>query len=491
MSNEAKVTQSNPKPLSDNLSSRLNVIQETGKFAPEVIDRFGTFLENAPDQELFRMSPFRYAEQSNTATQEAIDLFLHATHVGILEFNWGVLCPSCGAFLTTKSGLRWLQSRKKCSICYLDNIESSIDDNIEVAFTVSPTVRKIRFHNLESLDFKEDGLFIFFSTNVALHPEVHQILHSSIFHGDQVQAQATIDIPITFEENHYFVMIPASHAAAHISVNETGTTTEVEFEILLDGQIVPDYVTLAPGAGTIRIHNRTRNTVMLGLMADPHLAPTPPTERSYPIQPLYTLTPYLTGKQLVTLQTFRDLFRTESIPSPGGLEFKNLSLLFTDLKSSTEMYERIGDFQAYALVREHFALLRGIIAAYGGSIVKTIGDAVMASFAEPRSALEAAAVMNREIKRTSGSEELLLKIGIHAGSCIAIEQNDRLDYFGQSVNIAARVQGVAQGGEIVCTEAIYNASGADEIIRNNRLNVEKDSAVLKGVYGVVPFYRLH
>ncbi len=112
MSNEAKVTQPNTKPLSDNLTSRLKVIREMDKFTPEVIDRFGVFLENAPDQELFRMSPFRYAEQTNTATQDAIDLFLHATHVGILEFNWGVLCPSCGAFLTTKSGLRWLQSRK-------------------------------------------------------------------------------------------------------------------------------------------------------------------------------------------------------------------------------------------------------------------------------------------------------------------------------------------------------------------------------------------
>src|SRR6185503_4073218 len=93
----------------------------------------------------------------------------------------------------------------------------------------------------------------------------------------------------------------------------------------------------------------------------------------------YSLTPYLTGKELINSQTFRDLFHTESIPPAGGLELKNLTLLFTDLKGSTSLYDRIGDFNAYALVREHFALLRGIIAGRHGAIVKTMGDAIMAS----------------------------------------------------------------------------------------------------------------
>src|SRR5205823_2665039 len=105
--------------------------------------------------------------------------------------------------------------------------------------------------------------------------------------------------------------------------------------------------------------------------------------------------PYLTGKTLVTNQTFRELFRAESIPSQDGLHFGSLTLLFTDLKGSTEMYERIGDFRAYSLVREHFAFLREVVASHGGALVKTIGDAVMATFPEPSSGVEAAAQMNR------------------------------------------------------------------------------------------------
>jgi len=203
------------------------------------------------------------------------------------------------------------------------------------------------------------------------------------------------------------------------------------------------------------------------------------------------LQPYLGGKRLVTHQSFRELFRAESIPSEGGLEFKSMTVLFTDLKGSTELYERIGDFRAYGLVREHFQLLRDIIASRGGSMVKTIGDAVMASFAEPTPALEAAAAMTREVRKVGrDGADLRLKVGLHTGPCIAVELNERLDYFGQTVNIAARVQGVAQASEIVITEPVHAAPGAQEVIRTASLHASKEQASLKGVEGQVTVYRL-
>ena len=133
-----------------------------------------------------------------------------------------------------------------------------------------------------------------------------------------------------------------------------------------------------------------------------------------------------------------------SLPAEGGLEFKGSTLLFTDLKGSTVLYERLGDLRAYELVRQHFAVLRSIAAAAGGSIVKTIGDAVMASFADPLAAMHAVTRMHQAIEQL-GEGELHLKIGVHSGSCIAVELNDRLDYFGRTVNIAARVQGHKDG----------------------------------------------
>src|SRR5262249_12460816 len=155
----------------------------------------------------------------------------------------------------------------------------------------------------------------------------------------------------------------------------------------------------------------------------------------------------------------RDLFRTETI-GKKGLSIKSLAVLFSDLQASTALYERVGDLRALELVNAHFDKLMEGVRQHRGAVVKTIGDAARAAFAEPEHAVAAAAAMTEAVRTidTEG-DSLALKIGIHAGSCIGIQTNHQIDYFGSAVNTAARVQGVAQGGEIVVTEAIWNAPG--------------------------------
>ena len=93
---------------------------------------------------------------------------------------------------------------------------------------------------------------------------------------------------------------------------------------------------------------------------------------------------------LLTRQTFRRLFRSERVDEKEGLGIRQVTILFTDLKRSTALYERLGDLNAYALVREHFALLDAAAHRHEGAIVKTIGDAVMAAFSRPVEAVAAA-----------------------------------------------------------------------------------------------------
>ena len=93
--------------------------------------------------------------------------------------------------------------------------------------------------------------------------------------------------------------------------------------------------------------------------------------------------PFLTAKRLLTNQTFRDLYRTDTLDVDQRLKITSLTFLFTDLKGSTELYERVGDLVAYDLVRAHFRVLNEIVAAEAGAVVKTIGDAVMATFPTP------------------------------------------------------------------------------------------------------------
>src|SRR5205085_3155265 len=137
--------------------------------------------------------------------------------------------------------------------------------------------------------------------------------------------------------------------------------------------------------------------------------------------------PFLTAKRLLTNQSFRDIYRTDTLDVDQGLKITSLTFLFTDLKGSTELYERVGDIVAYDLVREHFRVLNEIVAAQGGAVVKTIGDAVMATFPTPDRALAAALRMRQSVRDLK--KDLLIKIGIHEGPCLAVTLNDRLDYF--------------------------------------------------------------
>ena len=135
-------------------------------------------------------------------------------------------------------------------------------------------------------------------------------------------------------------------------------------------------------------------------------------------------------------------------------------IVFTDLKGSTELYERIGDLNVLALVQQHFERLTLVTVRHNGAIIKTLGDAVMAAFMRPADTVKAALAMRSEIARFNAERtepDLILKVGLHRGAAIAVTFNDRLDYFGQSVNIAARVEALADGGEICLTREVNDA----------------------------------
>jgi len=163
------------------------------------------------------------------------------------------------------------------------------------------------------------------------------------------------------------------------------------------------------------------------------------------------------GSAIASLPDFLDLFATEAPAAGVELTVGALTLLFSDLTGSTALYERVGDGPAYRLVRDHFAFLAGTVRQHNGTLVKTIGDAVMAAFSDPADAVRAALEVQdkvHEFNATLGGEALIIKIGLHAGSCIAVTMNDRLDYFGSAVNTAARLQGQSLGGDVVLSESL-------------------------------------
>ena len=179
----------------------------------------------------------------------------------------------------------------------------------------------------------------------------------------------------------------------------------------------------------------------------------------------------VSGHRLLTLQIFRDLFPRETIPPNESLVVQRVAILFTDLAGSTALYARRGDSRAYNLVRQHFALLFSIVDEHNGVVVKTIGDAVMAAFTDPADAVSAAIAMHQQLAllnqqlELSEDDLLILKIGIDVGPCISVTLNDRPDYFGTTVNTAARVQGTSKGNDIAMTDPVLKDPRAATLVQ--------------------------
>jgi class 3 adenylate cyclase len=152
------------------------------------------------------------------------------------------------------------------------------------------------------------------------------------------------------------------------------------------------------------------------------------------------------------------LFASEVISPTEQVTVGSQVVLFTDLRGSTSLYHDLGDAPAYALVRNHFSVLVDAIRAHHGTVVKTIGDAVMAAFSRVEEALAAVRQMHQKLPAANPglAVPLALKSSLHAGPCLAVNANDKLDYFGTTINLAARMVECCQGGDLTVSDEIFH-----------------------------------
>ena len=143
------------------------------------------------------------------------------------------------------------------------------------------------------------------------------------------------------------------------------------------------------------------------------------------------------------------------------------------------MYERIGDARAFAVVEHHFQVSDRVIRDSGGTVVKTMGDAIMASFPSPVEAVRAALAMVETNRASFAEHGLSMRLGAHAGPCLAVRANDRLDFFGTTVNVAARLESKSVPGHIVLTEEEAAHPAVSELLGDRPREVF--DAELKGI----------
>jgi class 3 adenylate cyclase len=463
------------------LDERLAALEAARAWSPRLVSKLESHIRAADDAALLRINPVNFAAEKGLSESEVIDLFLHSAAVGLFDMNWIILCPLCSCVIESFRALRNLDSHCRCTICHVDMV-AELDDMIAVTFTVSPAIRRIAYHDPDTLSVS-DYNYRYRSTMEGLIPDGTPF---TVLKEMGTKALAYLDPGVTTSME---IAVENELLRGYCVDGDVGFLFAVDTELPVADTVVsigcddkgcdPTDDTVPPGKVTFKIDNASSKRLALGIIALPAGWSRPPLH----------FAPFLSGKRLLTTQTFRDLFRSEV--TSEGLGIKDITLLFTDLKGSTALYDRIGDLDVFSLVQQHFDRLHDVAVRNDGAIIKTIGDAVMAAFRDPAHAVRAALDMREEVaavNRGSEGRELILKIGVHKGAAIAVTLNDRLDYFGQTVNIAARVQSLADADEIILSKDVYERAAVKELLTPFR--VEPQNARLRGVHEQIPVYRV-
>lgn len=374
-----------------------------------LLKRLRTLVEDSSDADCVKFRPFELAELWGEDRREVLIAFLNSVPAGLMEMRWSLVCPSCRTSAAEVPTLQDISADGHCNQCDI-SFEAELDRAVEAGFRPAAGVREV-------------PPLMFCAAGPARTPHV------------LVQVNLPVNEPkvvLAPPQPGQYGLFARGGSRARLDVEMNGPT-EATIVIGKDG-FKPASIALAPW-GTLNVINES---------GDP---------RHLKIERQEYASRAVTAHYLTTVAEFRALFSKDLLKRGTPLKVSRVSLLFTDLTGSTALYASVGDAAAFRFVDDHFDVLRGAVTAAGGTVVKTMGDAVMAAFVDDatcaRAAFACLSAFDEFRKKTPHAEVTQIKLGIHGGPCYVVTANGLLDFFGQTVNVAARLQGLAESGEVV------------------------------------------
>lgn len=434
--------------------TELNRLQNTLKKMPvshDLINLLHIHILEEGDQDVSQMKPTRIAHQWGEDPDEVLRLFLYATKAGILNLSWNLICPNCRVSKEDYKSLSQLESQFHCDLCGI-NYDANFENYVELCFDVHPLIRRAYAQ-----------VFCVGSPMITPHIKIQKV----------VQKGKSVTIPISCSNESVRFRVLQSNHIVGIEKSEQKLTVEQSL-VYTDN-----------GWSTSTVRTDQRNTVIT-------IQNQSATDQVVVLEKICWSNEVVTAAKVTALQEFRDLFSSEVLAPGQQVGIQNVTILFSDLQGSTSLYETVGDANAYGQVRRHFEYLTEWVKKNNGSIVKTIGDAVMAVFYLPEDGMKAALQIQKhvfEFNEVNG-EEIILKIGLYSGPAIAVNSNDRLDYFGRTVNIAARIQGQSIGDDVVISNNYLRMEKIRKVIESEETVAQPFKAELKGIQGEADLIRL-
>lgn len=429
-----------PAPLPPGGEARLATIQQTLATMgadPTLTAKLIDLVCRGDDVTLQRVRPYALADAWGVSRRTVLELCLLATRAGLLNFQWDLLCPMCRNSTQSRASLTDVRAQVHCSSCNID-FEVNFDHAVELTFRPVPAVREI---STETFCIGGPQITPHIGVQQLLAPHTQRTVHArldagryrwrahSLRGGQYLRAQAGGPATLTLHAAGDEWSHDEAYFAPEVDLT-LDNATDAEQLLILEHMIWNDQAA--------------------------------------------------TGADVFALQVFRDLFAEEALRPGDQIEVGSLAVVFTDLRRSTELYRDIGDAAAFGRVMDHFDVLREAIAHEGGAVVKTIGDAVMAVFRRPAGAV--ASLLAAQSQLATRPDPLRLKVGIHYGPCIAVTLNNRLDYFGSTINAAARMESLSSGSDLILSDAVYRDPEVAAFLAevDAGIEIEPIQATLKG-----------
>lgn len=405
------------------------------------------YLIERSSQDVAHIEPALLAKLWEADLDEVLRLLLYATKEGMLNLSWNLICPNCRISKSEQSSLSDITEQFHCDLCGI-TYDANFDQYVELQFSVHPSVRKA---------YAE--VYCVGGPMITPHVKMQKIVPM----GETV----LLKIPESSESLRVRVV------QANDQVRFGTGKAQAGCDVLVYSDSGWSRTSIEKSAD-VEITNSSSNDIVIVVEQDSWNADK------------------VTAAKVTAMQEFHDLFSSEVLSPGKKIGIDRVTIMFTDLKGSTSLYETVGDATAYGQVRRHFEFLTQHIAKNSGSVVKTIGDAVMAVFHMPEDGLKAALEIQQNLAlfNDGTNEDIVLKIGLYSGPAIAVNSNDRLDYFGRTVNIAARIEGQAEGGDIVFSSEYMEQAKLKELLDVEGGQLETFTANLKGIEGSVELMRL-
>ncbi len=404
--------------------------------------KIATYALNSMPVDVSKIRPRELAEQWRVEEDYAIEACVQAVRCGLLGMRWDLLCPQCRIEKANTLNLQQLPKGEHCEACNI-NFEVNFDKNVELTFFPAEWIRPCE--NATSClqnPLSEPHIIV----QIQLLPNTEKVLN------------------ITLKPGNYRCRVVGSKLNSEFEVKDDNNLPQLS--------ITDQGIKIAGQNKIFRVNNLLNSTCY------------------FSIEDLLWKDKVLTGQKVIAMQVFRDLCPEQLLIPGDDIKITNLSFVFTDLKDSTLFYYREGEANAYHIVREHLRFLAKLVYEHHGSVVKTIGDSVMAVFSQPHNAIQACLDVQAQLKlfNQQNKTDLVVKMGLNMGNCIAVNIDNKMDYFGNIINETARLASLSNGNDLVISRSLFTEESVKDLLAGS--NFVQEQQTIKGIPGQVVFYRV-